>query len=1134
MSFVHLHVHSHYSLLDGVPKIPELIAGAKERNMSAIALTDHGNMYGAIEFYTEAKKAGVKPIIGLEAYLSPTVMAEHDPKHRPFHLILLAKNRQGYQNLLKLTSIGNMEGFYRKPRIDKDVLRRYSDGLIGLSACLSGELARTIIAGDRAATEAAALEYVDIFGTDNFYLEVQHNPHTPEQQIVNEGLLELHRLTGIPLVATNDSHYIDPTDSEAQDVLVSIRTKALLADENRFSMRGEDYSLATSEQMRDWFQDYPGACDNTMQIADRVDIEIDLGRIQLPHFELPNNASPEDALRELCVAGIESRYGSLNPKIEKRLNYELDVISKTGYASYFLIVQDFINWAKSQGIAVGPGRGSAAGSIVAYLTNITDVDPIQYELLFERFLNPERISMPDIDTDFADVRRDDVLQYVENKYGKDRVAQIITFGTLGAKAAIRDVGRVLGFSYGYCDRISKLVPMFTSLSEAVETVPELSELIGQDSDAERLITIAKKLEGVARHTSVHACAVVITKDPLDEMLPLQMADDGSTITQYSMNPVDKLGLLKMDFLGLKNLTIIEDTLNIIQATTDQLMKIENIPLNDKRTFQLLQRAETIGVFQLESSGMRRYLKQLRPTDIEDIIAMVSLYRPGPMEFIPDYIEGKHGRRTVTYLDESLRPILEKTYGIAVYQEQIMEIARRLGGFSYGEADVLRKAVGKKNKALLDEQEQKMVQGMVHNGLEASVAKHIWEFILPFARYGFNRSHAACYAMIAYRTAYLKANYPAQFMAALLNADHDNTDRVAVEVHHAEEMGLDVLPPDINESFGMFSVVKSSLDGDQRPRIRFGLKAIKNVGDHIIDEIIAERKANGAFLSVEDMLTRVRDRDLNKKSLESLIKTGALDCFGERNFFLLNIETLLQYARTVQAEANSGQGNLLGILGSEQRPGLTLSEVPPVADKVKLAWEKELLGLYISGHPMGHLSDYLATHSIPFSELKDHPKRKPVTLIGMVTSAKPIMTRAGERMSFVGIADHTSEIEAIVFPKIYQETAMLWLEESIVKVTGKLSDKDGSMKIIIEEAERFNESSIPVVVAKVYVAVPSEMKKSLFSQFSALLAAHKGASGEVVQVFLVVDGKDIDTRSCIPKPAITDLSSLFGHDSISVI
>lgn len=1144
MSFIPLHLHSHYSLLDGVIKIPDLIDAAKEHGMNAVAMTDNGNLYGAIEFYQAATKKGIKPIIGMETYIAPNgIHAEHEKtdKERPYQLVLLARDNAGYSNLLKLSTIANTEGKATVPRVDMEVLTKHADGLIALTGSLDGAVPRALLKDDKAAAEKLLLEYIEMYGVENVYAEVQVRPTVPNWDIVNEGLKALSAKLGIQLIATNDTRYLSTDDAEAQDVVACIRTKHLLTDTERPSRRNEDYSFKSEAEMLELFADMPEAVHNTQTLADRIDVTIELDKIQLPHYELPEGVTPEQELRRICVEGMEKKYDEITDEIRERLDYELDIINTTGYASYFLIVQDFINWSKDQGIAVGPGRGSAAGAIVAYLTGITDIDPIHYELLFERFLNPERVSMPDIDTDFADVRRDDVLRYVEEKYGKDRVAQIITFGTIGARAGIRDVGRVMGLSYGYCDRIAKLIPMFTSLKDAVETVPELSEMLNQDADADRLVQVAMKLEGVARHTSIHACAVVITKDPLVECVPLQTDDENTTIiTQFSMNPIEKLGLLKMDFLGLKNLSIIEDALNIIEATTGDTIDIEHIPLDDKKTFQLLKKANTIGVFQLESSGMRRYLKTLKPTEMEDIIAMVSLYRPGPMEFIPDYVAGKHGRREPTYLDEGLRPILEKTYGIAVYQEQIMQIARSLAGFSYGEADVLRKAVGKKIKELLDEQETKIIDGMVQNGLSRSVAKQIWEFILPFARYGFNRSHAACYAMIAYRTAYLKAHYPAQFMAALMNADRDNTERIAIEVVHAQELGVEVLPPHINESYPLFSVVKDSL-GTTTPQVRFGLRAIKNVGDHIVDVIRAERKEKGPYTKIEHFLTRVQDKDLNKKSVESLIKTGALDDLGDRSQLLFNLERLLGYAKRAQQDAASGQGNLFGGLSEEDQLSLTLEETPPIDRKVLLNFEKELLGLYVTGNPLDEYKDLLEEASTPFCTLRDHNKQV-LTLLGMVTYIKRITTRSGDQMMFIGFADHTAEIELLLFPRVLEETGILWAEDETFRVTGKVDTKDGSPKVLVETVERIDlndervrlqKNKAQTIVQEANVAteavfqVPNRMNKRVFAAMKDYIEKNEGP----VRVYLEADGKRIDTKKGITPESVETLRELLENSTV---
>lgn len=1063
MSFVHLHTHSHYSLLDGLSKIDELIALAKEYGMPAMALTDHGVMYGAVEFFQKAKKAGIKPIIGVEAYVAKHKHTDKRPKidERPYHLILLAKNLQGYKNLMKLTTIAHLEGYYYKPRIDLELLERYSEGLIGSSACLAGELARSILSGNEHEARVVALRYQKIFGKGNFYLEVQHHPNIPEQITVNNAVYRLSEELGIPFVATNDSHYPRPEDAFAQDVMMCIQTKKTLDDKDRMSYMHEDFSFKPPNIMIRDFSKHPQAVENTLRIAEQCSADLEFGKIQLPSFEVPQGKTSDGYLRELCEKGLVERYGTsaVSQEIRERLEYELSVIEKTGFAPYFLIVSDFIVWAKNNRIVVGPGRGSAAGSLVSYLTHITDIDPITYKLLFERFLNPERISMPDIDTDFTDTRRDEVITYVSDKYGHDRVAQIITFGTMAARAAIRDVGRVMNLPYSYCDMAAKMIPMSVSLDEAIEQVPEFKALLNE-ANGKKLIETAKRVEGCVRHASTHACGIVITKDELDAHTPRQKGTTSpdSIMTQYEMHAVEDLGLLKMDFLGLTNLTVIENTLDILKKARGIDLDMTKLFLNDAKTYGLLQRGETTGVFQLESSGMKRYLKMLKPTEFEDIIAMVSLYRPGPMDFIPDYIDGKHGRRKITYIDAKLKPILEKTYGIAVYQEQIMEIARQLSGFSYAEADVLRKAVGKKIASLLQEQETKMINGMIRNGIKPEVAKAIWEFILPFARYGFNRSHAACYAMIAYRTAYLKAHYPTEFMAALLTSDHGNLDRIAIEIGECRAMGLEVLPPDINESFSTFTVVYDSpevMRDKASSTIRFGLTAVKNIGENVVKEIIRERKACGNFLNMEDFFFRVKIKDLNKKSLEALIKSGALERYGERNKFLYNVEKMLTFLRASQGEQNSKQSSLFGGLANTQvLLKLLLEETEPATDKQKLAWEKEFLGLYLSSHPLESIQQYLTGEAlVPIDEVFKYQSKYRNMLfkvIGVFSGMKKIITKKGESMLFARLEDTSGSVETIIFPSVLKAHQEVFQEDTIVMMLCKMSDKDGEAKLICNE------------------------------------------------------------------------------------
>lgn len=1125
--FTHLHVHSHYSLLDGLPKIDALVSAAKEQGATALALTDHGSLYGAIEFYQTCTKAGIKPIIGVETYVAPeghqNKRAKIDEKN--YHLVLLAETNEGYQNLIKLISAAHLDGFYYRPRVDHELLRKYSAGLIALSACVKGEIPAAILDDDKPRAERLIREYQDIFGVNNFFLEIQHHPSMPKQFEVNEALRELSTTTNAPLVATADSHYLHAEDAEAQDILLCIHLKRQLSETDRLTMSGDDISLKTPAEMHSLFAEVPEALANTAAIAERCNVTIEFGKIQLPHYEVEGGRSPMDELRRLAENGITHRYGAETTPIRERLEYELSVIEKTGYASYFLIVQDFVNWSKQQGIVVGPGRGSAAGSIVSYLLNITNVDPIKYDLLFERFLNPERIAMPDIDIDFADIRRDEVLRYVESRYGKDHVSQIITFGTMAARAAIRDVGRVLGLPYTYCDRVAKLIPMFATLDQAIADVPELKDIYENDPEAKRLLDSAKKLEGVARHASRHACGVVITKDPLTTYVPLQYAgpDDDSVITQYSLHPIEDLGLLKMDFLGLSNLTILETCIRIVKETRSIDLDLDHIPFDNKPTFKLLQRGDTTGVFQLESGGMRRYLRDLKPTSLEDIIAMVALYRPGPMELIPEFIEGKHGKRKPTYLDPRLEPILSKTYGVAVYQEQVMQMARDIAGFSLGEADVLRKAVGKKIAKLLAEQREKFISGAMNNGLKQSVAAKIFDFIEPFARYGFNRSHAACYAVIAYHTAYCKANYPAEFMAALLTSDQHNTDRIAIEVDDARKMNIPVLPPDVNESDASFAVV---LDSDRKPnRIRFGLNAVKNVGEHLVEALIAERQANGAFVSLDDFLRRVQHKDLNKKSLESLIKVGALDAFGERQTFLDHVEDLLKYARGADEEANNKQSSLFASLPVRHAPSLKLSPSTPAPNRQRGQWEKDLLGLYLSDHPLSDYRQQLQRHAKTIAEGRN-AGRQAVRIGGLVATVKKITTKTHEQMAFCKLEDVTGTMEAVIFPKLYRQTQAMWTDGQLVIVEGKVSTRDGEQKILVDKVwdlTQFLASAPPPkrlrIVVPFETASPEIMTnlKSTLGNFPGTLPVEllvtKGTKEKIMPTEFRVDSTD-ELRSAL--------------------
>jgi len=1063
--FTHLHVHSHYSLLDGLPKIDELVNYADQQGMDAVALTDHGVLYGAVEFYKAAKEKGIKPIIGCELYEAYERMGQKRPNidDKRYHLVTLVKNEQGYQNLVKLITEAHLKGFYYKPRVDEYLLEDHGEGLIGMSACIQGKIPQLILEGKEEEAKRTAKKYRDIF--DEFYLELQYHPEIEEQQQVNEKLVEFSEELDMPLIATNDVHYLKEDDAEAQDILMLINTNTDKDDEERNTMINDDFSLRSEEKMKEAFEDHPEAIENTQKIKEKCNFEFDLDTTRLPHFEVPNDKTKDEYLRELCMEGIEERYGEKTDEIMERLERELSVITEMNFSSYFLIVQDFVNWAKEHHIVVGPGRGSAGGSLVSYLLKITDIDPLKYDLLFERFLNPGRakVSFPDIDLDFTDRRRGEVIEYVANKYGKDKVAQIITFGTMAARGVIRDVGRVLGYSYDYCDKVAKMIPMQMSLDEALNEVKEFKQFYEEDEKAEKLIDLGKKLEGVARHASTHACGVVISDEPLDQIIPTQHSSqsDKDVVTQYEMHSVEDIGLLKMDFLGLKNLTIIEDTLSRIYEVHGKNVEIEDLPLDDEKTFELFQNANTTGIFQLESDGMKRYLEQLEPNEFEDIIAMVSLYRPGPMENIPKYIARKHGEQEVEYLHPRLKPILESTYGIIVYQEQVMKIAQELAGFSLEEADILRKAIGKKIRSLLEDQKEKFINGMKENDIEESVAKEIWNWIEPFAEYSFNKSHATAYAMIAYRTAYLKAHYPVEFMSALLTSKKNDVDEVAGLIEECRKMDIEVLPPDINESFRNFSVVA------EEDKIRFGLLAIKNVGESVVEDIVEERKSNGTFKSVEDFLTRVDSKGLNKTSLECLIKVGAFDQFDKRNKLLSNLQELLEFSKEINERNNSDQQNLFQ---EEFDAKLTLQEADDASQNQKLQWERKLLGLFVSGDPLDEFREPLEENTFPLEKIKDDLKDndddspqnpfsrkiapgKKLKVGGMINNINEIRTKNGNPMIFAKLRGLTDKIEVVVFPDAYKKHSDAFQENNVVILKGEVDERDGEPKIICKEIEK---------------------------------------------------------------------------------
>jgi len=1427
MKFTHLHTHSHYSLLDGLPKIPDLLDCVKELGMDSVAITDHGVMYGAVEFYKEAKKRGVKPIIGCEIYVAYESRLDKRPNidSKSYHMILLVKNQKGYQNLAQLVTTAHLDGYYYKPRIDDELLEKHAEGLIGTSACLNGKIPKMLLANKLEEAESLALKYQSWFGKDSFYLELQEHKNIPEQAALNEKIIALHKKTGIPLVATNDIHYLRPEDAEAQDVLMLINTGADINNPERLSLKSDDFSMLSPETMADIWKEYPEAIENTQKIADLCNFEFELGKIQLPHFEVPGGKTPEAYLTEICQAGLAKRFGDhVTKEMQDRMDYELSVINKMGFAGYILIVQDFVNWAKGNHIVVGPGRGSAGGSLVCYATNITNVDPLKHDLLFERFLNPERISMPDIDMDFTDRRRDEVLKYVSEKYGSDHVAQIITFGTMAARAVIRDVGRALQYTYSFCDTMAKLIPFGMDLEESLDAVTELKDLYKNDPMAKKLIDLAKKLEGVARHASTHACGVVISATPLVDSVPLQHppGQDDAIVTQYEMHSIEDLGLLKMDFLGLKNLTIIEDTLARIYVIRNEKVDMEKIPYDDKKTYKLFQEALTTSVFQLEclsgdtkvstttikklyekkekrklhsvyldegklhkneivdvlkseekdvyrmvtenkwsikaskdhyfmtedgwkklgkmrigekvlmklnanhaiynicitcgkeingqkegeskfcykcsatfysnhskpesrkkiseaqlnfyknggrtwndglnaetneilksnghkisaaltgrsleekfgkvrseemkrassermtgsgnhmfgipsphrkggfrkdlnhyvrssweadfarilnlhkipyqyetktfslvrnngqtvnytpdfyvesqntfyeikgwmhaldqekidlfqrqypqynfvlisatkfaefalqykklvawecpripekqnfdfikvkeiryagkeqtydikmkspgnnyvangflvhnSDGMKRYLKELKPTEFDDIVAMVALYRPGPMQFIPDYIERKHGRQKITYIVPELEPILKNTQGIMIYQEQLMKVAQEIAGFTLGGADVLRKAVGKKIKELLDAQENKFIDGTVKKGFNIKIAKELWQWILPFANYGFPKAHAAAYATIAYQTAYLKAHYPVEFMASVLTSEKADVERIALLIEECKKMDIEVLPPNINESLKNFTVVP-----DQQ-KIRFGLLAIKNVGANIIEAVVQERKDHGPFTSIGDFINRVNSKDLNKKSMEALIKAGAFDAFNERNQLLANLEKLLEIARENQKQKSNGQIGLFAFAPTAIKTEIKLEPAQPAHLLEKLTWEKELLGLYVSSHPLQGFKKLFETKTVAMATIDKSMVNRKIILGGLISQVKKIITKTGKPMLFMKLEDLTAKTEIVIFPNLLEAKPECLKENKIVFVVGRVDDRNGEIKIVADDVQ----------------------------------------------------------------------------------
>lgn len=1022
--FCHLHLHTHYSLLDGLNKPLLLMKRLNELGMDSVAITDHGNMFGAIEFYKEAKANGIKPIIGCEVYVCNDRTQRTLKDNEIYHLTLLCMNEIGYKNLIKLVSLANLEGFYYKPRIDFELLKQYNEGLICLSGCLGGELSQFILNNDKRSALNLTRKYLELFG-DRYYIEIQRHPNNKDQSMVTPTLINLAKKLDIPVVATTDPHFLCKEDRHTHEVLLAVNTGTSLDDKNRFSLNDSDIYVASPDEMMEKFKDIPEAITNTQVIVERCNLEIELDKIKLPRFDTPPNMPKITYLSELCNRGRVEK-GLTSKEYLDRLNYELDVIEKTGFATYLLIVWDMIRWAKENDIVVGPGRGSAAGSLISYCLGITNVDPIKYGLLFERFLNPDRIAPPDIDIDFEDTRRSEVIEYVANKYGKDHVAQIATFGTMYARSSIRDTGRALGYDLSTCDRIAKMIPFFQSLTDTLNNSKELQQEY-QNQSSKKLIDMAIKLEGVVRHAGTHACGIVISDKPIDEYMPVMLSKDGNITAQYDMNIIGDLGLLKMDFLGLRNLSVISNTQKLIKKDFGVDVDINNIPLDDKKTFKLLQLAKTTSVFQLESDGMKRYLKKLKPTSLDDITAMVSLYRPGPMELISEYINRKYGKSEITYLHPLLEPVLKDTYGIMIYQEQLIKAVQVLADFTLAEADVLRKAVGKKIKKLLDEQEDKFKNGCEKNGIPNNIASEFWALVEPFNRYGFNKSHAVCYAIIGYQTAYLKANYPLQFMVAEINSNTD-INRIKEVLVELKNMGIQILPPKVNTSDIMFIN-----DGNT---IVFGLSAIKGMGTKIVDGIIEERN-NGEFVSLEDFVIR-NSGHLNKKVISLLAQSGAIDDWGNRTNILSVVDSIAIYGKAEEMDT---------------LPKLMIPKVDPPTIGQKLVWEKELLGSYISANPARNYHETLKSRgAVNISELSNFIGKN-VTIGGVVTSIQKKVTKAKRTMYITKIEDITGEIEMVIFDGLYNKNSGVFVENNVVTMLGNIKQEQDSIRFSCLRADK---------------------------------------------------------------------------------
>ena len=1149
MAFAHLHVHTEYSLLDGSNQIKEYVKRVKELGMDSAAITDHGVMYGVIDFYRAAKEAGIKPILGCEVYVAPNSRFDKEltgGDDRYYHLVLLAENNTGYANLMKIVSKGFTEGYYYKPRVDMEILNRYHEGIIALSACLAGEVARNIQKGLIDEAKKAALKYQECFGKGNFFLELQDHG-IPAQHTVNTALLSISKELDIPLVATNDVHYTYREDEKPHDILLCIQTGKKLADEDRMRYEGGQYYVKSEEEMKGLFPYAWEAVENTQSIADRCNVEIEFGVTKLPHFEVPEGYDSWGYLNKLCDDGLKERYPEDDGTLRERLDYELGIIKRMGYVDYFLIVWDFINYAKSNDIMVGPGRGSAAGSIVSYCLKITNIDPIKYNLLFERFLNPERVSMPDIDIDFCFERRQEVIDYVGRKYGSEKVVQIVTFGTMAAKGVIRDVGRVMDLPYSYVDGIAKMIPneLNVTIDRALQANPELRKLYESDEQVKVLIDMSKRLEGLPRHTSMHAAGVVICPESADEFVPLSRGSDGCITTQFTMTTLEELGLLKMDFLGLRTLTVIQNAVRLVEKDTGVKLDMDNVDFNDKAVLDSIGTGRTDGVFQVESGGMKNFMKELKPQNLEDIIAGISLYRPGPMDFIPRYIKGKNNAASITYLCPQLKPILEPTYGCIVYQEQVMQIVRDLGGYTMGRSDLVRRAMSKKKQSVMEKEranfiygnEEEGVPGCVSNGISAEVAGTIYEEMMDFAKYAFNKSHAACYAVVSYQTAYLKYYYPVEFMAALLTSVIDNPGKVSEYILTCRSMGIKILPPDINEGEAGFSVSGGS--------IRYALTAIKGVGRPVIDQVTAEREARGPFLSIQDFVTRMADSEVNKRTVENFIKSGTFDGLGGTRKQFMSVFVQMMDAQQHNKKNNlAGQMSLFDLVDEEDKGEfeIRLPDVGEYSKELLLGFEKEVLGIYVSGHPLEeyeqtwrkHITrttaDFLLDEETGEMNVRDQER---VTIGGMISDKKIKYTRNDKVMAFLTLEDLVGTVEVVVFPKVYEQESAKLTEDSKVFIKGRASaeeDRDG--KLICESIQAFDD-----IRKTLWIKFPTkEAYEKTEKALLELLAQSDGNDGVVIYVENPKAKKALPPNRNVKadKELVSRLSELYGESNIRVV